>query len=215
MHIFFRKPWFSQLAVVGLLAGLLCSDMIAQQPVGPATSEVVQKKIGIRLNDWKKLHLHDEKVANETIATMKRIGCEVTKSQHGDHIDIQYRCVGWKSIDLQNDQQATQWYTWLKNHSLEIVVLNPAAELNLATVDFQMTSSRSAHLHDPAKAQSFIEMLKMLGCQVETNDHNGHIDAVYSCPNWTTIGLPTDQIAHNWQAWLNNNGFQTRHTHKH
>ena len=44
-------------------------------------------------------------------------------------------------------------------------------------------------------------------------DYNGHVDVTVSCPNWMTIGLPTDHLAHVWQDWLRSNGFETQHSH--
>jgi hypothetical protein len=171
------------------------------------------KKIGFRALEWQAIHAGSTKEAEEIVGSLQKIGCEVTTEQHGDHLDVKYRCVEWKSLELATDQLIAQWSTWFAAKGMETVVVNPPANTKKATVKFRMLTSKTVHLHDPAATQKIITTLKLVGCQVAVNDHDGHKDVTFGCPNWTTIELPSDENAHAWQKWLDDSGFETQHTH--
>lgn len=80
-----------------------------------ATKEVVS----FRLTEWKSVHMDDQKKAEGIIKTLKKIGCDATGHSHGDHFDIRYRCVNWRSISLESHAKAHEWETWLKKLKFE------------------------------------------------------------------------------------------------
>ena len=197
------------------LGALLCSvpqDLQAQtttaQPVS-ARSRIV----GFRATEWKTIHSHSEEHAQQTIATLKKLGCEVKTENHGDHMDIQFQCSQWKSMKLKTDSLVNQWSAWCDTQGMETVVVNPPANTKRPTVQFRMPKARTVHLHDMDKAKQIITTLTLVGCKVETAPHDGHLDTTFSCPEWTTIELVSEDSAHAWQKWLNESGFETKHTH--
>ena len=171
------------------------------------------KKMGFRLTEWKTIHSHSAQEAEETISALKKIGCEVTSDNHGNHIDVKYRCPEWKSMKLATDQLVNQWATWCGAKGMETVVMNPPANTQKATVKFRMPAAKTVHLHDMVQANQIINTLELIGCEVKTNQHGDHMDATFSCSEWVTIEVPTDSNAHAWQKWLDESGFETQHSH--
>lgn len=171
------------------------------------------KKVGFRLTDWKTIHSHSDADAQQQIATLTKLGCEVKAQQHDGHIDIRYRCVDWKTLKVATDQLVNQWTTWCEAKGMETVVVDPPATTQKPTVRFRLIVKKTVHLHDADNADQVIGTLKMIGCQVSTNNHGNHIDATFSCPAWKTIELSSDAKAHTWQKWLDDSGFETQHTH--
>ncbi len=169
--------------------------------------------LNFRLADWQKIQSKEMGQAQEIMETLQSIGCEVTGEQQDGILNISYRCVDWKAMKLDTEQQVVEWQTWLTNKGIDSVVLNPSPKTALPTVSFRMTNGRSAHIHDLAQAQALEETFKMLGCKVSTHAHNGHVDLSVQCKEWLTIGLTSEPSAHSWQDWLKKNGFETRHTH--
>lgn len=195
--------------------GMVLQTQTATAQIDTPARQVSQgiKKISFRQPEWKTLHLQTMEQVNSASATLEQIGCEVTQAQHEDHIDLQFRCVSWKTMTLETDQQVDQWSKWLIENGLNTVILNPPADTKMPTVDYFLPEPVSAHLHDPQEAQQVIEILKMLECDVQSFDHNGHLDINVQCPQWMTLAVATEEVAHEWQAWLKSNGFETRHTH--
>ena len=185
----------------------------AQQQVPAGQAKANLKKIGFRLQEWKAIHSHSDQEAAETVAALKKVGCEVTTEQHGDHTDVKYRCPEWKSLSLATDQLVNQWSTWFAAKGMETVVMNPPANTQKATVKFRLAQPKTVHLHDLDAARKIVTTLKLIGCEVSSHDHNGHKDVTFSSPNWITIELPSDENAHVWQKWLNESGFETHHEH--
>jgi len=171
------------------------------------------KKMGFRLTEWKTIHSHSGEEAKETIAALQKIGCEVTSDNHGNHIDVKYRCPEWKSLKLATDQLVNQWSSWCAAKGMETVVMNPPSNSQRATVQFRMATPRTVHLHDMAQANQIVNTLELIGCEVQNNQHGDHMDATFSCPQWQTIEVPSDANAHAWQKWLDESGFETQHSH--
>lgn len=178
----------------------------------PATAEN-HKTVGFRLVNWQTKHLHDAKAAQELAESLKKVGCEVQQAAHNGHIDVRFRCPSWKMITVENKDYAVQWNNWLKNAGMETVVEDPAESIAKDTVQYRLTDWKRMHLHDPAKVSEVTNMLKMVGCETETADHNGHVDIRFRCPEWKTIALHNHAASHHWQEWLNKNGFETKHSH--
>lgn len=183
------------------------------QQAATSTTSPEARTVGFRLAEWQTRHVHDVNAADELAEALERVGCEVSKNDHNGHIDIQYRCPNWKTITVENGEYAVQWSSWLAGNGLETVILNPPQTAALEKVRFRMADWRNAHLHDAAQADQFGTMLQMIGCEAERHAHDGHIDIRFRCAEWQTIALHNHNAAHAWQDWLNQNGFETEHSH--
>lgn len=188
------------------------SDGVRDQAV---TTQVrsAKKKMGFRLTKWKTIHSHSQADAQQQVATLTKIGCEVKTENHGDHVDVRYRCVDWKTLKLDTAQLVYQWTTWCQAKGMETVVLDPPAATKKPTVRYRMIAKKKVHLHEPDQAKQIVNTLKMIGCQVTTNQHGDHLDATFVCPAWKTMELESCKNAHSWQDWLKETGFETEHTH--
>jgi len=81
------------------------------------------------------------------------------------------------------------------------------------TVRYRLVQPRTVHLHNQADGEKIINTLELVGVNVTTSNHGDHMDATFSCPEWLTIELPTEDTAHSWQNWFRESGFETQHTH--
>ena len=80
-----------------------------------AETEVVT----FRLTKWKSMHFDDADKGNRHYEALTSIGCEAEKATHGDHFDVRYRCVKWKTMTLKSHDLAHQWERWLKASGFE------------------------------------------------------------------------------------------------
>jgi hypothetical protein len=179
----------------------------------PATQTAASTRIvGYRATDWKSVHSHSAADAEQMLATFKKIGCEVDTENHGDHVDVKFRCPEWRSMKLTSVALQAQWSTWCENQGMETVVVNPPANTQRPTVKFRMPAAKTVHMHDAEKAKQILNTLSLVGCKVDTRDHDGHIDATFDCPEWKTIELVSEDSAHAWEKWLKESGFETKNT---
>lgn len=81
------------------------------------------------------------------------------------------------------------------------------------TVDYRLKVWNSMHFQDAKTAKVYLDTLKKLGCEVRQEQHADHINVLYRCPAWRTILLGNHGLAHRWEEWLQNSGFETRHEH--
>ena len=208
------KPKLS-IAIVAICAVCFASPLTnqsnAQSPAVQTSAPV--KKLGFRLTQWKTIHASSSEQAQEELATLKKIGCEAVSEAHGNHIDVRYRCPEWKSVKLASDQLVSQWAAWCESKGMETVIMEPPATTKRPTVRFRLTAPRTVHLHNKVEGDQIINTLNLVGCSVATNQHGDHMDATYSCGQWKTIELPTEDVAHAWQKWFRDSGFETQHTH--
>lgn len=213
--------------VITLLFGqLVATNLIGQQEPSEPNSTKTHvkddvgtksdgnvKKVGFRLASWKTIHTHNQESVKSNVAMLKKLGCEVATNDHGDHVDVRYRCVNWKSMELPSEQLADQWTDWLSEKGLEIVVVDPPTDTKKPTVRYRLVKPRTVHLRQADEGEKILAALKLIGAKVSQNDHGNHVDATFSCPQWKTIELPTEKKAHEWQAWLQQAGFETEPTH--
>lgn len=82
-----------------------------------ATKEVVR----YRLVDWRVVHTGKVEEAKKLAAMLIKLKCEVKQADHGNHVDIRYRCKDWKELQLPTHTAAHQWETWLKKYGFETV----------------------------------------------------------------------------------------------
>ncbi|TWU39891.1 hypothetical protein Q31b_32070 [Novipirellula aureliae] len=64
--------------------------------------------------EWKAKHIHDEAKADTIEKTLKKLKCEVERSEHNGHIDLKYRCKEWHTLKLDTHDEAHKWESWLK-----------------------------------------------------------------------------------------------------
>ncbi len=77
-------------------------------------------------------------------------------------------------------------------------------------VKYRLESWKAKHIHDTAKADQLADILKKLGCEVQKNAHNGHVDIKYRCPQWRQLTLEKPEEAVRWEKWLKQNLFETQ-----
>ena len=82
-----------------------------------------------------------------------------------------------------------------------------------ATVAYRVTKPKTIHFDAPAKARTFVEAVKKLGCQARIEDHGDHLDVSFNLAMWKSITLTTEESAHRWEDWMKRNGFETIHAH--
>ena len=71
-------------------------------PQGAQNASEVQppviRLVGFRLSNWRTIHGDGTKAARDTLQTLQQIGCEVRESNHGNHLDIMFRCPAFPMI---------------------------------------------------------------------------------------------------------------------
>ena len=87
----------------------------------------------------------------------------------------------------------------------------PAAQKEV--VSYRLKEWKTVEFEDAKKAKTHYDTIKKLGCEVKQNEHAGHIDVTYRCPEWKQIALKSHSDAHKWEKWLKASGFETKHAH--
>lgn len=77
------------------------------------------ERVEFRLMDWKALHFDQASQAKAYYETFKGIGCECKQENHGDHIDVAFRCPKWRSLSLKSHSEAHKWEAFLKKAGFE------------------------------------------------------------------------------------------------
>lgn len=88
-----------------------------------------------------------------------------------------------------------------------------ASAADREVVAYRLANWKTFHFEDAKKAETHVKTVKGLGCEVKSDDHDGHIDVSYRCAEWREISLDSHDKAHNWEKWLKACGFETRHEH--
>lgn len=185
----------------------------------PDTSDSGKKKQQVRisfraLNIGKKtsLHIHDAKAVDETEKILKQLGCVTSRSQHNGHTDLMYECKLWRSLNLKDQAEADQWLQWLTKHQFTVVENTPP-KTRKETVQYHCKDWKTIHPKHPSHTQMYVEMFKMLGCEVTTAKHNGHDDVRFRCTTTQSLGVSSHKLAHEWMGQLKGLGFVTMHEH--
>jgi len=76
-------------------------------------------KVEYRRIPWNTQHFNDANQAKAYADTLQQLGCEVVQEPHNGHIDVRYRCFGWRQITVQNHDVCHQWEAWLKSNGFE------------------------------------------------------------------------------------------------
>jgi len=112
---------------------------VYRAPQGTASQvSSAAKIVGYRAPEWKSLHTTSSEEAEQTLATLKKIGCEVDTNNHGDHFDIKYRCPEWRSMKVKTHTLQSQWSSWCENQGMETVIVNPPAKAPTITMAISM-----------------------------------------------------------------------------
>lgn len=75
--------------------------------------------VSYRLTRVKTVEISDVAKAKTLVKTLKQLGCEVKQEAHGDHFDISYRCVKWRTMTFKTHKSAHAWEKWLKAAGFE------------------------------------------------------------------------------------------------
>lgn len=66
------------------------------------------------LPEWRTTHSRDQQEADELVAILKGLGCEVRADQHDGHGDVVFRCPRPMHLELASHKVAAGWEDWLK-----------------------------------------------------------------------------------------------------
>ncbi len=80
-------------------------------------------------------------------------------------------------------------------------------------IAYRLSDWNEMHFDDPAKAAQHLAAVEKLGCEARQDNHNGQTDVVYRLPQWQALEVASDELAHQWEAWLKGAGFETLHGH--
>ncbi len=75
--------------------------------------------VKVRMANWKAVHAQSAQQAQALKETYELIGCEAVVENHGDHIDLKFRCPNWSTVALANSQAAHVWQDWLNKSGFE------------------------------------------------------------------------------------------------
>ena len=77
--------------------------------------------VEFRLTEWETLHGDASQAVNiEQVAeTLEKLGCQVERDNHGNHLDVRFRCPLWTEIAFANHRTAEQWLAWLDASGFE------------------------------------------------------------------------------------------------
>lgn len=77
--------------------------------------------VELRLTEWRTFHGDASRTAaiEQVAETLENIGCEVVRDNHGNHVDVRYRCPMWTEISFANHRTAEQWIAWLAANGFE------------------------------------------------------------------------------------------------
>lgn len=71
------------------------------------------------MSRWKTLHARDRNEADQLVAVMKGLGCEVRTDEHAGHSDIVIRCPQLMHLELPSHRVVSSWETWLKQKGFQ------------------------------------------------------------------------------------------------
>jgi len=171
--------------------------------------------LAFRRTEWNELHFDDPAKAELHLKTLKQLGCEGQLANHSGHVDVTFRCVEWKTLDVANHELAEQWGAWLKTSGLEVshTHVDPAFTKGPEVVEFRLVDWKSIHGDGSPESKRFVEALGQIGCDVSIETHDGHADIHYRAPVWRDIHLPDHATADQWMNWLKGHGFEVHHEH--
>lgn len=181
--------------------------------------------IAYRLSDWKTLEYDDAGKAGQHLQAVKKLGCEARQEGHDGHVDVTYRSPRWQVLEVETDQLAHQWESWLKGAGFETLHGHPEdheghdhsnhshGPEGAEHVAYRLANWKTIHADDQRRHAETVALLKGLGCEVKADGHDGHSDVTFRCPEWMHLELASHQAAQGWEDWLTRSGFEVRHDH--
>lgn len=163
-----------------------------------------------RLKTWKALTLADENTAHQWEDWMKKSGFE-TLHAHGeehdhsgaDHAGHNHGAAGGSHAGHQHGLEDGHFQGDGHDHG------QAAQEI----LTFSLSTWKTTHSKDRRDEDELIAILKGLGCEVRTDNHDGHGDVVFRCARPMHLELPSHKAATGWDDWLKRTGFRTQHVH--
>ncbi len=80
-------------------------------------------------------------------------------------------------------------------------------------IAYRLSNWKEKHFEEPGKANQHLAAVKKLGCDAKLDNHGEHTDVVYRSTRWRSMEVANDQLAHQWENWMKNSGFETLHGH--
>src|SRR5688572_24240182 len=77
------------------------------------------------------------------------------------------------------------------------------------SVAYRLSEPKTLHFNDPKTLAAHVEQCQKLGCEVTHGEHAGHGDVTYKSPRWKALTVPSDELVHQWEGWLQAAGFET------
>ena len=81
------------------------------------------------------------------------------------------------------------------------------------SVAYKTKKVHSKSFQDSGEAEKLIRALTTLRCKVSRQQTGDSIVVQYECPQWQSISVSTQKIAHQWEEWLREAGFEIVHGH--
>lgn len=78
----------------------------------------------------------------------------------------------------------------------------PDEQRELFRISFRLAKPAAAHMSHEKEAEENLKTLRQLGCKAELQQHEGHLDLKYECPDWRSITFKTEAEVDQWQTWL-------------
>lgn len=166
--------------------------------------------VAFTLPNWKTMHFEDSRKAAQHADAIKKLGCEIKQGQHAGHIDVSYRCVQWRTMELANHQLADQWIGWLKGSGFDTshAHLDPNYTNGAEVVEFRLTNWKAVHGKGGDQDREMIDLLTKIGCEVSVAEHAGHSDITFRAPTWRDVHMTDHADAEKLMAWLKQAGFE-------
>jgi hypothetical protein len=82
-----------------------------------------------------------------------------------------------------------------------------------STIAFRLGKWKSMHFDNAELAKQHLATVKQIGCEARQEKHGGHIDVTYRCAAWRPLVVGSEELAHQWESWLQDSGFETLHGH--
>ena len=113
----------------------------------PATTPL--PTVNARMANWRTVHAESPQQAQALKETYELIGCETVVDNHGDHIDLKFRCPNWSTVALVNSDAAHVWQDWLNKSGFETQHDHSADGHDAHAGHDHSTSKKDAHAgHD-------------------------------------------------------------------
>ena len=77
------------------------------------------EEVAYQLPNWVVLHPQKEDEAQELVAIVKGLGCEVREDRHEGHRDVSIRCAEWRHLELPSHEVAESWQKWMTTTGFE------------------------------------------------------------------------------------------------